>query len=236
MWQLKTDSLKFHPVPRDRLYYDQWQYSMTLYLSEISCLRDLDHERINHLIEVRRQWRQHQQQRWARSQIGLINTIRHKEINDQIINDLHAVASVLLEHTAKFKTVFSTNTMWIYTNDTSLLQQLTQLPCVDQVKLAEALVQKPRGAMVLKNPQHTHRSYFRSKKLTMEQKQTLKQFLQNHKSCLRTGPALENWLQDRFLRSQDYFFVDHNGESWLTMLGLVQPGLVRKTMQIKQAK
>jgi exopolyphosphatase/guanosine-5'-triphosphate,3'-diphosphate pyrophosphatase len=48
--------------------------------------------------------------------------------------------------------------------------------------------------------------------------------------------ALEAWLDDPFLRTQDYFFVDHDSEAWPTMLALVQPGVIRKTLAIVTAK
>jgi hypothetical protein len=46
------------------------------------------------------------------------------------------------------------------------------------------------------------------------------------------SPALTEWIAEPFNRTQDYFFVDYNSESWLTMLGLIRPGLIRKTVQI----
>jgi hypothetical protein len=43
-------------------------------------------------------------------------------------------------------------------------------------------------------------------------------------------------LDDPFLRTQDYFFVDHDTASWSSMLSLVRPGIIRKTLQIVTAK
>jgi hypothetical protein len=50
------------------------------------------------------------------------------------------------------------------------------------------------------------------------------------------SPGLKNWVHDPLTRTQDYFFVDHNGSSWLSMLSLVRPGIIRKTLQIVAAK
>jgi hypothetical protein len=49
---------------------------------------------------------------------------------------------------------------------------------------------------------------------------------------VRISPALAEWVDTPFNRTQDYFFVDYNAETWLTMLSLVRPGLIRKTVQI----
>jgi hypothetical protein len=53
---------------------------------------------------------------------------------------------------------------------------------------------------------------------------------------VRLSPALKSWISQSFNRTQDYFFVDHDSLTWLTMLSLVQPGIVRKTMHIIPAK
>jgi hypothetical protein len=88
----------------------------------------------------------------------------------------------------------------------------------------------------LKNPIHNFRSYFNTTKLTANEKNILTNFLNNQKEYARISPALTEWCTNNFYRTQDYFFVDHNEMSWLTMLSLVRSGLIRKTMQIIQAK
>lgn len=226
-------SMQFKPAHRDRLYYDRWQYGMSFYLPEVSCLRDLDHDAIDSTLNGRRRWRQLHQQR---AQTILGNTLRYRDITEQMCNNLHQVVSVLLEHADEFKLVVSINTAWIYTNSQNLLQQLSDLSCVTNVSCTQAKINKPRDVVVLQNPKYDYRSYFRSKKLNSQQKKTLVQFLENHQEFVRMSPALEQWTDNIFCRAQDYFFIDHNGMSWLTMLSLVCPNLIRKTMQIQQAK
>jgi hypothetical protein len=104
------------------------------------------------------------------------------------------------------------------------------------MSFTEAVINKPRDVVLLKNPKHTHRSYFRYKKITQQQKHNLVKFLENQQNFVRLSPSLLDWLDNRFFRSQDYFFIDHDGVNWLTMLSLVCPDIIRKTMQIEQAK
>jgi hypothetical protein len=226
----------FREVIRDRYYYDQWQYGMTFYLPEASCLRELDHEAIEVTLEGRRRWRQIQQQRWQRGQTILASTRQYHEITNKISDDLHVVARVLIENSNKFKIVVSINTVWIYTNEQDLLTKLADLSCIKEISFTEAVIKKPRNVILLKKPKHTHRSYFRHKKITQQQKHTLVQFLENHQNFVRLSPSLLDWMDNRFFRAQDYFFVDHTGVNWLTMLSLVCPDIIRKTMQIEQAK
>jgi hypothetical protein len=228
--------MQFKPVARDRLYYDRWLYGMSFYLPEVSCLRELNHEAIDQTLNSRRRWRQIQQQRWQRGQTILVNTLRYQDITEQMCNNLHRVAAVLLEHVDQFKLVVSINTAWIYTNSQDLLQQLADLPCVADATYTQAKINKPRDVVVLQNSKYNYRSYFRSKKLSLQQKKTLVQFLENHQKFVRISPSLEQWTDNMFFRSQDYFFIDHKDMSWLTMLSLVCPNIIRKTMQIQQAK
>lgn len=233
---MKINNIKFREVAKDRWFYDQWQYSMTFCLQEATCLRDLDHKSIDQTLENRRKWRQIQQQRWQRGQTILVNTLNFQDITEQISQDLHAVADMLLNSQCKFKSVVSINTAWIYTNDLKLLKQLSNLSCIKHVGFSQAVIKRSRNVILLKNSQYHHRSYFRMQKLTGQQKQTLVKFLENHQSFVRLSPSLENWLMDGFLRTQDYFFVDHKDIGWLTMLSLVSPNSIRKTMQIEQDK
>ena len=90
--------------------------------------------------------------------------------------------------------------------------------------------------MRLRNPQHRLRSYFRETRLTAEEKQSIGQFLLNQPG-IRLGKGLKDWIEQEYARysskyTRDYFFVDHDNHSWLTMLALVRPGLIRRTVQI----
>jgi hypothetical protein len=67
--------------------------------------------------------------------------------------------------------------------------------------------------------------------LTTDEKDRILTFLQGQ-ADVRISPALTEWIATPFNRTQDYFFVDYNAESWLTMLALIRPGLIRKTVQI----
>jgi hypothetical protein len=161
---------------------------------------------------------------------------RRKEITDETVENLHAVAELLLTTSADFKLVVSANQGYLYTNDLTLIDQLNRLNGLERKSYCCALVIRPKNTIQLKNPKHGYRSYFKITKITNDQKQDLINFLNNQRESVRISPALDEWIVGPFNRTQDYFFVDHNQMSWLTMLALVRPGLIRKTMQIIQAK
>ena len=220
------------------MFYDQFEYCIGFYLEEASCLRYLDHARIDDLIERRRQWQEIAQQRWVngRQKHGIILRRHWRPITETTESDLHAVAEQLLTTAYKFKLVVTVDQGYVYTSDLALIDILANMPELKQKSFTQALVTRVRDTVQLKNPQHQFRSYFKSIKLTLEQKDHLMDFLYNQRDHVRVSPALQRWIDQPFNRTQDYFFVDHDTQSWLTMLSLVHAGIIRKTMHIIPAK
>jgi hypothetical protein len=227
----------FKPVVKDRLFYNRFEYAIGFTMDEASCLRDLSHEEIDRTIERRKEWRDIALQRWHRtgqilgSRSQNILGRRQKDITDETVKNLHAMAEILLTTFVEFKLVVSGNQGHVYTNETMFIDQLAQLPFLTNKHYSRAEINRPQNTIQLKNPKHQFRSYFKITKLTDDQKKHLTGFLLNQKT-VRLGPALDEWIVGPFTRTQDYFFIDHNEMSWLTMLSLVRPGLIRKTQQI----
>jgi hypothetical protein len=221
-------ALPFKPVPGDRLFYDHWQYCISFRLDEVNCLRySLDAEKIDELLTRREMWRDRVRQRWPQN-----NFVRpHSPITDGTREILYAFADFLKLAKDPYKMVISVNQCWIYSNSVNLLERINRLPFVRNSKFTESVIVRPKNTVALKNPQHQHRSYFRTVKLTEQERQQIMSFLQGQDN-VRISPALKEWMATPFNRTQDYFFVDYDSESWLTMLGLVRPGLIRKTVQI----
>ena len=235
---LTRQAQQFKIFLKDRLYYNRFEYAMGFCLDEVSCLRELDHVYIDTVIERRQAWREVAQQRWhkANNTVGHILSHRRKEITDQTITNLHELADVLISSECEFKLVVSINQGYVYTNNPTLIDQLDQLTSLTHRSYTRAVITRPRDTIQLKNPRHQYRSYFRLAKLTADQKAQLVRFLQNQQENVRLSPALEAWIDHPFNRTQDYFFVDYDSVLWLTMLALVHPGLIRKTMQIIPTK
>lgn len=229
-------NLKFSTVKKDRLYYGRFEYSMSFRLDEVSCLRQLDHASIDDIIERRRTWREMTRQRWKGQNAATILGKAYREITDKTVENLHALADMLITAPEEFKLVVSINQAHVYTNDLLLINRLNCLPILEYKTFSQAVVTRPQGTIALKKPKHQFRSYFKLCKLTVQQAHHLEAFLLNHESHVRVSPALQQWLAMPFNRLQDYFFIDHNSESWLIMLNLVIPGIIRKTLHIIPAK
>jgi hypothetical protein len=240
---LTNSTLKFKSVVKDRLFYDRFEYCISFGLQEIDCLRnqDFDCVQISRTIDRRREWRETAQQRWATlhkntSTHQPILTHRWNEITNEVEQNLYDFAEILRNSGVDFKLVVSNNYGWVYTNDLNLIGQLKQLRMLTGKRYSRAVVDRPKNTIRLKNPQHQFRSYLKITKITNQQKDNLINFLNNQQASIRISPALAEWMVSSFHRTQDYFFVDHTELSWLTMLALVQPGIIRKTQQIIPAK
>jgi hypothetical protein len=210
---------------------------MSFELDEVSCLRTLDHNSIDFMMNRRREWRELAQHRWlnAKQNTARLNRV-HKPITDQTVENLHTLAEVLLTTDKDFKLVVSANQAWVYTNTPELFDCLDQLPILQSKTYSQAVVNRPTNTIKLKNSVYSFRSYFKFSKLTASQKDMLVDFLINQQTQVRLSPSLKIWMDYPFNRVQDYFFIDYKTASWITMLALVHPGLIRKTMQIIPAK
>jgi len=224
----------FKLVVKDRLFYSQFEYCIRFHLEEVNCLRTLDHAQIDRMIERRIAWRSISQTMHSSTPTTVLSNQSNK-ITETTVENLHKLADVLLTTPATFKLVVSSFTGYVYTNDLALINTVSKLPGVLYTEYTRAIVGRPKNTIQLKDPRHQWRSYFKIGKLTTEQKTQLVNFLTSQ-SDIRISPALAQWIDLKFTRTQDYFFVDYNTTSWLTMLSLVAPGLIRKTLQIIPAK
>ena len=234
--------LTFNPVPKDKYFYDKYRYCIAFALDEVSAMKTLDHQYIDAVIERRKVWREVAQQRWVNGKKGGITRsmpsiagYRWKEITDKTVENLHELADILIKTSIDFKLVTSVNQGWVYTNSITLIKRLTSVNWLKDKEYTESIIVRPRNTIKLTNPAHTHRSYFKGTKLTTQDKTNLNNFFINQTEYIRISPALSKWLENPYTRTQDYFFIDHTGESWLVMLSLVRAGLVRKTAEIISA-
>ena len=150
-----NSNLKFNPVVKDRLYYDLYQYSIGFHLDEASCLRELNHQYIDSVIERRREWREISQQRWnkvnwssGRNAVGK----RTREITAETVKNLHDFTDILLRSRVEFKLITSVSNAWVYTNDAKLLEDLNRVDFLIDKKFTQVVVNRPRNTIQLKTP------------------------------------------------------------------------------------
>ena len=216
---------------RSSLFYDQYRWCITINISEASCLRYLDADKFERAIINAKYWAEND--RWTDR-----TWTRTKE------TALRETRDVLLAETTSFKTVVSFNTVSIYTNRRKLADRLVNLGN-DEVHMRlvrQAVISKPAGVIQLQESKYAYRTYFRERRINLDQRDMLKNFLESRQDTLRVSPALSDWVNGNvgyilnLNYSRSHYFVDHDHPNEGTMLSLVLPGIVRKTMPIETTK
>ena len=225
---LITSNLKFKTVDKDRLFYGRYRYSISIPLKEANVLRkELSHDSIDRILQRRQAY-------WS-----TMPNYRYRTIEPETIDQLHRVCDFLLAITDEYKLVFNYNHwLTIYTNSLTIIDQVDALDFIASKTYSQVNVNRPRNTILLKNSKHTKRSYFREFAITSDEKARLTNFFESQQDYIRISPGLKNWMNRgyRYNYVYDYFFVDYSEDLWLTMLNLVRPGIIRKTVEILQDK
>lgn len=216
--------LTFNNVSKDRLFYDQYRYCMQGRLREAGCLRRLDHASIDHVVSVRREWVGRLQDYYS----------ANRAITDDVVTNLHNMCDVLTRTKRQHKLVIEHSHVRIYTNEPELFDDITdQVPGFKYPVYTQAVIDRPRNTICLKESAYTHRTYLRSVVVNDQQKRSISNLLRNQEG-IRLSPGLRDWTLNTNWRTwtEAYYFVDHNDTGWMTMLSLVYPGMIKNTIQI----
>ena len=200
---------------------------MTGKLREAGCLRKLDHTSIDHVINIRRSWVERSPDYYS----------SNRAITDEMVQNLHAMCDVLTNTQHQYKLIIESGLVRVYTNNYQLFNDITQaVPALYSVNYTQAVIDRPRNSIKLKESTYTNRTYLRSARISDQQKRSISQFLKNQ-DTIKLSPGLKNWTLHSDWRSgtESYYFVDHNDTAWMTMLSLIYPGLIKNTIQIIKA-
>ncbi len=219
---------------RSSLYYAQYEWCVTLHISDASCLRDLKTVRFEAAVRNAKHWSEHD--RFSKDFRSWSPT---KE------STLRETRDILLEEAGTYKAVISYNILSLYTNNLRLTDRFAKLgnPGVQLHLVRQAMITRPAGVVQLRESKHGYRTYLRERKYSHDQRQILLNFLNSRVGTLRPCGSLLTWLgtgQHRFMINPNYsrahYFVDHDHPNEGTMLSLVMPGIVRKTLPIETTK
>jgi hypothetical protein len=221
---------------RRNLYWGKYKYCIHFTQQKVSVLRHINN--IDKSIEGHRHWeRQRHNSGWA---IGS-STFR-SEFTDDVVKNLHFTADCIQPFMSEIKTVFSSwNHGYIYTNDEKVFEAIESLPHVKVVSKKVAEVSIPPDTILLNEPKYQFRTYFKSRQLSKAARQRFKDWLTSQGSEIDMATSLKAWVKHGYSRwshdsewTQDYWFINHNNKSYETMLGMIAPGLVRKTMILQR--
>jgi len=214
--------LEFDPVSRDRRFYDLYEYGICVSLPEAGVLRAKTQAELVKSIGYRNQARSS----WSTKE----------QIAGEVLQNLLLAFDEIDQVRSQIKLVVSYNIMYIYSNDVAVLQHLASLPYVNFCNAVQSVIDRPRDVILKTNPKFGYRSYFRERMLEDHERDNLINFLDSRTDCFGFTATLRQHLtRNRYHWVQRHHFVEHNDTKDITMLSLVVPGLIRKTVPV-QAK
>ena len=222
--------LNIKTVSKDRLFFDQYEYCFNFKLEEMSALRELDHAYIDRELDYRSNWRS-RNPNFGGSWRG-----HRGEITAENRTNCHTLCDYLLAK-QDYKLVIYNDWGYVYSSDLTMLRDMEQLEYLTPASLKQVRLDIPRDSILIKSSEHEWRSYFFAGRMTAEQKESLRNFLDNQ-SDIRIGPGLKRFLSGRQAHHyiNDNAFIDHNGQGIIMMLGLILPRAIRKTLKLIRDK
>lgn len=211
---LKTES-------RDRLYFDQWEYAFSCRLKEAHTLRHRDEAELIKYVQQRLTWAA-----WG------------PRYDDNVVHDLKTALAYINSIAEPFKIVVSGHWISIYTNDRSVADGLiAACPFTQNHKLKQAVVDKPRDTVLLLEPTHKLRSYFKSQQFPGTKIPALREFFAAQGDAIKPSPGMQLFLRGTWSGNHwvpDHYYVDYDDPVYATMLALIMPRPFRKTVPIVQ--
>jgi hypothetical protein len=243
MGLLCLNNIRSTKIKTDRLFLNKFEYCFRFRVNEVSTLRIRQgrmpsRDAVKTTLDFREKWRQ----QWREQ---LKNNGKHyswaDDLQDPAItkNDedrLYKLLDYFHSYKKEFKYSVSSNLIYLYSNEYSMLTELIDLIELDSVNVRQAVISRPKDTIAQKNPKYQYRTYFKDISITGEIKDALRVQLGNLKD-INVSRSLSAFLNsNKHYYTQRYFFVDYNDDKWLLMLHIVCPGIVRKTMSIVSAK
>lgn len=213
--------IKIVTESRDRLYFDQWKYVFSFRLREAHTLRHRDHKLFHNYIDLRRNWSQWQ-----------------SRFTENVIADLKTTFVYINNITQPFKLVVSGHWGAIYSNDADLgARMLATCDFVTQCKQKQAVVDRPRDTVLLLEPTHKLRSYFKSQQFPGAKIPALREFFAAQGDAIKPSPAMQLFLRGSWAGNHwipDHYYVDYDNPVYATMVAMIMPRAFRKTVSIVQ--
>jgi hypothetical protein len=215
MTQAKT--FDTHDIERNKLFFDQYEFSLTLYLPGANCVRGKSQEKVKSLVW----WRNHHR----RNQFHKLNT--------EHVENLLDFCQHLQDVDSNSKTVLFENHFSLYTNHVPDIDKLIALPYVTALYVQRARVTLPKDSIQLAHPKHRYRSYFRNCRISQDNFAMLQKFLLQREDVFRCSPSLKKVLtKNPYRYCFGNWFVDFNDQRDFLLLNMVSPGVVKPPLNI----
>jgi len=223
----------------DRLYFDQYRYSLKLQVKDFSCLREMRNStrtqtEVEFIVTKRFAKRLSYDRFWTYTESGssILNTTDEQTTTKMRLDNLIHMLIHLWPIRHQVKIMFSGDWGYIYSNDQDLLIKIDNLHYVTGYYIKEAVISRPKNTVVLKSSSYRFRSYLAYKKYGDAGKERILDYLKNQPD-VKISRGLSHWLKYKTSDwSRRHYYFDHNDSRIELMLQLIFPDIVRITMPI----
>ena len=226
---IKTES-------RDSLLFGEYEYCAKFYGSRVAGIRRLSHKIADRYVDY--QYTADRVINPGGSWKGSFGVSKDRlDVIRQQKQNLHTLVDFFVDLENKYKLTVSGDFGYFYTNNFDDIKQLKKHDFLDIKNIKQAVVDLPPNSMRICSAKHDIRTYFSNQKITSEQKHNFKQFIESQTE-VRASPGLQSFFYryPGYFYISDNYFVDYDTESFLTMLKLVAPVKIRKTVTLIRDK
>lgn len=219
-------SIQFEIVKRERLYYNQFQYCVSGRMSEAHIVRRVDHAHVDSRID-------------RRNSLSLQYGGQYvSHISEQERENLHEYVDVLMSAITPYRTSVTGDWFYVYTNDCHLCESIRKLSFVSHITGSRVtVIDIPEDSIVRKRSKYSHRTYFRNRRLSARDQDSLIAFIKHQEDDVQLSPRMKWWIESGMhLNLWTGYFIDHNDDGVRMMIELIAPGSTKKTVSILRDK
>ena len=213
---------------RNSLYFGKYEYVVSLKINDAWLLRSLSRTAILERIRKR-------EYHLSASTWRSLTSELTKE------NLMHAVDVMETLQSTFIHRTYGYNTFHVYTNDLQDVEILRRNYPMESTTKQAAVVYPSGVVMLAAEPKYPYRTYFKAKILPIAKKQALWTWISCQTPDLVASPVTEKWFTSQYIRSgassewcREHYFIEHSDLSHITMLAIVCPGVIRKTVQVQK--
>lgn len=219
---LMSNMLSIVQDQRSEPYYKQYHHCLVCWMPEGNMLRKLTHQGIDHNIY----WRNNFLQNWrARTGPTTVSELHTKW--------LHEMCDLITAIKTPYKKILCNNALWFYTNHPEDFSAVLAHPGTTLIEHKQADVCLPPDCVLLKEPKHKYRTYFRERWLEDDELAAVRRYFKSRADQFRFGPGFAQLLKGHRMWMAAHYFVDHNDEKDTVFMNLACPRLVKKTLPIR---
>lgn len=167
------------------------------------------------------------------------NRSTYRPYKEEDFKNLTKLIAYIERNKDRIKIRFDYHSLSIFSNDLSTLLDLDNILDVD-VKFTQIILEGDPSVKLMRNPKHPMRVYFKSKIVTADFIEDLREFLIRYEKVAFPSGALKRWLyisdsrnwRQKYLDSS--YFIDYDNESFSSILNLTFDKFLGKTYKVEQ--